>query len=475
MGDDSSGPGPPTQSSGPSIIPDKICQTPGCNNPVLSVGRGNHQYCSDCKKARSSPASSHQHKQKRGSIVLSPIEPSHSKQSKQSKEDVFAFDFNAAFDCDLDEFLALDKSSVIAKFETLFSNTKELAEDVRCDKLRLTDQLTALREKLTTAKLALADKALNMFELSRQSNVANILNTPAQTSSSSSSTSSLPTSSTTVPTKPGIIPKFYPIKRPDSRPTLVAWLNKGVPKTEISVDKIDSLMNIDSDGPIVQLFRKTDDKVTLTFRDAAARDKAKHFLSVNLDPDVKKSIFKSVSVPQKTCPAVARLHGLADVQSITNTDSKVEKELRSAAILKSILDDNTSLCGHLSSVRVLSNRPYSCSFHVRLGLTSKSACDTLIEKGRVLLCNRSHAVVTADPFKEIRHCARCQKYSHLAHFCKASEAICGKCSGAHETSECVASSSDFKCANCSKNHAASSRACPLNARAVQQYQTYISS
>ena len=320
---------------------------------MLSVGRGNHQYCSDCKKARSSPASSHQHKQKRGSIVLSPIEPSHSKQSKQSKEDVFAFDFNAAFDCDLDEFLALDKSSVIAKFETLFSNTKELAEDVRCDKLRLTDQLTALREKLTTAKLALADKALNMFELSRQSNVANILNTPAQTSSSSSSTSSLPTSSTTVPTKPGIIPKFYPIKRPDSRPTLVAWLNKGVPKTEISVDKIDSLMNIDSDGPIVQLFRKTDDKVTLTFRDAAARDKAKHILSVNLDPDVKKSIFQSVSVPQKTYPAVARLHGLADVQSITNAGSKVEKELRSAAILKSTLDDSPIFAATYQQARFL--------------------------------------------------------------------------------------------------------------------------
>ena len=119
--------------------------------------------------ARSSPASSHQHKQKHGSFFLSPNEQSH---SKQSKEDEFAFDFNAAFDCDLDEFLALDKSSVIAKFETLFSNTRELAVDARCEKLRLTDQLNELREKLTTAKLALADKALNMFELSCQSNVA---------------------------------------------------------------------------------------------------------------------------------------------------------------------------------------------------------------------------------------------------------------------------------------------------------------
>ena len=123
------------------------------------------------------------------------------------------------------------------------------------------------------------------------------LHTPAQTSSSS--TTSLPTSSTTVPTKPAVIPKSYPITRPDIRPSLVAWLNKGVQKTEISVDKIDSLMNIDSDGPIVQLFRKTDDKVTRTFGDAAARDKDKHILSVNLVPDVKKSIFQSVSVPQK--------------------------------------------------------------------------------------------------------------------------------------------------------------------------------
>ena len=62
---------------------------------------------------------------------------------------------------------------------------------------------------------------------------------------------------------------------------------------------------------------------------------------------MKKSIFQSVSVPQKSC---CRLHDLADVQSITNVDSKVEKEMRSVVIFKSILDDNTSLCGHLSFV-----------------------------------------------------------------------------------------------------------------------------
>lgn len=467
MGEDSVGTGPPAQ-SGPSVS-DKLCQTAGCNNPVQVLGRGNHHYCLDCKQARSSPAAS-KPKNKRG-----PSSPLEQAQSKLSKEDEFAFDFNTAFGCDLDEFLVLDKCSIVAKFETLFSNARESAENARCEQLRLAAQLTSLREKLNTAKLALADKALHLYELSRQPIADKADNQNHPSSSLPSSGVSPISNKAEAPAKPPPTANPKKSKPVDNRPTLVAWLNKGVLTSSISVDNFDSLLNINSDGPIVQQLKKSDDKVTLTFRDATARDKAKEIISLNLDSDAKKSIFHSVTVPQKTYPAIARLNGLVAIQSLSNDDKQIEKQARCAAIKKLILDENPSLQGQLLSVRILSNRPDTSSFHVRLGLFSKISCDQLIEKGRILIDKRSHAVVAADPAKEIRQCLRCQKYGHLIRFCKAVAATCAKCAGPHETSTCDASPKDYKCSNCSKNHSAGSRTCPVQVKAISQYENYISS
>ncbi|XP_046545770.1 uncharacterized protein LOC124255870 [Haliotis rubra] len=54
-------------------------------------------------------------------------------------------------------------------------------------------------------------------------------------------------------------------------------------------------------------------------------------------------------------------------------------------------------------------------------------------------------------------CFKCQKFGHGAKFCRGKEAVCCRCSGAHDSSECT---HDLKCANCKGEHMASSKSCP---------------
>jgi hypothetical protein len=103
---------------------------------------------------------------------------------------------------------------------------------------------------------------------------------------------------------------------------------------------------------------------------------------------------------------------------------------------------------------------------------SKTSLDQLLDKGRILLDGRSHAVVEADPSKEVRQCSRCLKFGHLAKFCRATEDTCAKCAGPHSAISCDVLPSEFKCKNCNQGHSAASRACPSYAKAVAQYQSY---
>ena len=220
------------------------------------------------------------------------------------------------------------------------------------------------------------------------------------------------------------------------------------------------------------MFKKTNDKVTLTFKDAVARDRAKELINNSK----QQSIFEAITVPQKTYPAIARLNGLNDIQNIVlEADKHEERRLRCAAIMKAIASENPLLQSDLVSVRILSNRASTCSFHVRLGFASRGPCDMLIERGRVVVNSRAHAVVAADPAKEVKHCARCQKFGHLAFFCKAAEAVCARCAGPHSVKVCKASANSVKYANCSNNHASGSRVCAEFGKAVLQYISFISS
>ncbi|KAI9557244.1 hypothetical protein GHT06_017067 [Daphnia sinensis] len=181
MGVDSAGPGSPAKKGGQqTLVLEKLCQTGGCNKPVHATGRGNHHYCIECKIYGGSPTRSQKPiTKKRGSSVLSPIEQP-AKLAKDN-ENEFAINFKAAFDCDIGAFLTLDRESVIAKYKNHFFNVKERTEITKSDNRRLTDEINELRGKLNTAKLALADKDLKLFEMSHSNPIANVkhkINTP---------------------------------------------------------------------------------------------------------------------------------------------------------------------------------------------------------------------------------------------------------------------------------------------------------
>lgn len=344
MGDDSAGPGPPPPPD-ERIAPGKRCLTSSSNKPISAVGRGNHHYCEDCKKARSSPApSQHKGNQKRDNPPLSPIEQNQLKLPKGDKSDEFAFAFDSAFGCDLDTLLELDRSKILAKFKNHFRSIQEQSEIARSENDRLSEQIQALKLKLNTAKLAFADKFIKHFESGTTGHPADRVH-PIITQA----------------LRPPSQPSPTPTRPADNRPTLVAWLRKGVTKSDVPVDKVDSNLDLDSDGPVVQQFKKTEHRVTLTFKDALDRDRAKDLINCS-----QQNIFQSVSVQQKTYPAVARLNGLSDIRNITvEADLHEKRRLRCAAILKALKAENPALHDGLISVRILSNRSSSCSFHVR--------------------------------------------------------------------------------------------------------------
>ena len=126
-------------------------------------------------------------------------------------------------------------------------------------------------------------------------------------------------------------------------------------------------------------------------------------------------------VLQKSYPAIVLLNGLSTLQSITDEDPKRVKHKQCEVLLNLIKEDNHLFRDTISSVRILSNRADTHSFLVRLGLSTKSSCDQLLEKGRILLDGRHHAVAEADLSREIRYCIRFQKYGHLATFCSAAD------------------------------------------------------
>ncbi len=187
-----------------------------------------------------------------------------------------------------------------------------------------------------------------------------------------------------------------------------------------------------------------------------------------------QNLFHSVSVPSKQFPAIVRFRDLQDVTILKRPEKKDEREKQERALMDRIIADNPTMRGPLDSVRVLHQRLNSNSFLVRLAFNSKLFCDRLLECGRIFLDDNAHAVVEADPSREIRHCLRCKKYGHTQNFCKLKTDVCGKCALDHSTSTCTKTAADYKCVNCGQAHQVSSQSCPALAKAVSNYLNYIS-
>ena len=171
--------------------------------------------------------------------------------------------------------------------------------------------------------------------------------------------------------------------------------------------------------------------------------------------------------PRKSYPAIVRFHDLDGVEIFKGQNLTKERSDQQTALINALENSNPALKGKFHSVRLLYNHPNTKSFLARIALFSKLLRDDLVESGRILLGNRSHAVVQVDPSKEVRQCTRCFSFGHLVSFCKVKFEECGKSS--NTTASCTATPAEIKCRNCSFPHLATSPKCPALAKAVEQF------
>ena len=337
-----------------------------------------------------------------------------------------------------------------------------------------------LTTKLTTAKLALADKHIQILENSRstdksetiaQQTTVALCNKPSIITDTNTKANSNQKSYATIAKGPTTAPRFPP------KPILIARVDKNAPASFITEEKIDALL-FNNNGPTVQQVKRSENKFIFSFRDEASRDKAQELLS----QDQEQDMFQSVFAPHKTFPVLVRFHGLDGIQMIKVTKDGVTPEQEAAlfnervnqqeALMSKLVAANPDLGGHFVSLRFLHNRPDAKSSFVRLSIKSKTFREKLLKSGRLLLDNRSHVVIKVDPIREIKHCARCQKYGHTRNFCGAKIEVCGKCSEAHPTTSCTVQQPLLKCPNCSQSHTAGSTSCPARIRAIHRFRKY---
>ncbi|KAJ7255360.1 hypothetical protein C8J57DRAFT_1075611 [Mycena rebaudengoi] len=99
--------------------------------------------------------------------------------------------------------------------------------------------------------------------------------------------------------------------------------------------------------------------------------------------------------------------------------------------------------------------------HARVEFATCEAANHAIDNGLFLRGVRVRVRKTED---EAKRCMKCQKYDgHLAHACKSTVEVCGRCAANHRTNDCVVlDSGTFKCSNCDvEGHGAVDRRCPV--------------
>ena len=85
------------------------------------------------------------------------------------------------------------------------------------------------------------------------------------------------------------------------------------------------------------------------------------------------------------------------------------------------------------------------------------SANTILKQGAYVFTKR---VVPKRPHKEPIRCLHCHKFGHERRDCKYENAYCGRCSMLHETEDCNAPRSAYKCINCLGPHPSYDRECP---------------
>ena len=93
------------------------------------------------------------------------------------------------------------------------------------------------------------------------------------------------------------------------------------------------------------------------------------------------------------------------------------------------------------------------------------SANTILKQGAYVFNKR---VVPRRPHKEPIRCLRCHKFGHEHRNCNYENPYCGKCSKLHETDDCNAPLTEYRCINCLGPHPSYSRECPKFSEKCQQ-------
>ncbi|KAG1838976.1 hypothetical protein F4604DRAFT_1941068 [Suillus subluteus] len=98
-----------------------------------------------------------------------------------------------------------------------------------------------------------------------------------------------------------------------------------------------------------------------------------------------------------------------------------------------------------------------CTAFALLQVRDVNTANHILKEG---ICIDAHRYAVNKDKKEPLHCAKCQKFSHMARNCSSPHDICGTCSRRHWTTQCKSFHTEC-CVNCkSQTHTSWSRKCP---------------
>lgn len=242
----------------------------------------------------------------------------------------------------------------------------------------------------------------------------------------------------------------------DGKAILIAMAN-----APVDLNKMDSLLGSNQNGPVTQNIKQHNDKVVLTYSDVAARDMAKKILRTSKEG---QQLFKNVVNSVQYFPVLIKF---------------VNLEHSEEEILADLKYRNPILKEHAKSVKVIyRSREDPNEGHIKLWITSRAIRDEIIKRGEVYFPERRCRVIVPDINREVRRCYRCQQYGHIIKNCKERTDTCGKCAGAHRTNLC--DKKVLKCSNCARRpqhlrtssdgkHEAGDKICPEQVKALERY------
>jgi len=129
--------------------------------------------------------------------------------------------------------------------------------------------------------------------------------------------------------------------------------------------------------------------------------------------------------------------------------------------IKAYEEHNNIATGSIAKVEwikpVKARKPNQKVATLRVYHQDAESANTILKEGAYVFTKR---VVPKRPHKEPIRCLHCHRFGHECCDCKHENAYCGRCSKLHETEDCDAPQTAYRCINCLGPHPSYDRGCP---------------